>query len=446
MRIPRKLPDIDRLLVEALTSKDTNKQHIIFGKLIGPLYKDKYLHWDELKYRPDFEGLSAEEYWLATKLSRRNFYREVPLYDKEKNYFQYAFIDLVHKQLHQIDKYAGGALKSDSIEPELRDKFYIKSLYEEAITSSQLEGAATTRIVAKEMLRSGRKPVDKNEQMIYNNYQAMKNIRQMKGDPLTIEIIIELQEILTRNTLDDNDIIGRLRRSDEPYKVYDDGNQVLHDPPSADELPKRLQTLCDFANNESEDSFMHPVIKAIILHFQLAYDHPFGDGNGRTARALFYWAMLKGGYWLCEYISISNILYKAPAQYGRSFLHTETDDTDLTYFLIFNLRVILNSINVLHKEIDRFSKNIREASLRLRQSARLRMLNHRQVFIIEHALRHPHEAYTFKSHRWSNNLSYQTARTDLLALSELGLLDKIKSGKNFVFISPMDLKQRLEMK
>jgi hypothetical protein len=42
--------------------------------------------------------------------------------------------------------------------------------------------------------------------------------------------------------------------------------------------------------------FIHPVMRAITLHFWLAYDHPFCDGNGRTARALFYWSMLKQGY------------------------------------------------------------------------------------------------------------------------------------------------------
>ena len=84
----------------------------------------------------------------------------------------------------------------------------------------------------------------------------------------------------------------------------------------------------------------HHHIRAIILHFWLAYGHPFVDGNGRTARALFYWAMLHEGYWLFEFISISNILRKAPAQYGLSFLYSETDDNDLTYFIVAQTKVI----------------------------------------------------------------------------------------------------------
>lgn len=43
----------------------------------------------------------------------------------------------------------------------------------------------------------------------------------------------------------------------------------------------------------------------------IAYMHPFVDGNGRTARALFYWYMLKSGYWLTEYLSISRVIAKS---------------------------------------------------------------------------------------------------------------------------------------
>ena len=65
---------------------------------------------------------------------------------------------------------------------------------------------------------------------------------------------------------------------------------------------------------EIAGGFIHPMIRSIILHFWLAYDHPFVDGNGRTARALFYWSMLRHGYWLFEFISISQIILKGPDQ------------------------------------------------------------------------------------------------------------------------------------
>ena len=59
----------------------------------------------------------------------------------------------------------------------------------------------------------------------------------------------------------------------------------------------------------------------------LAFIHPFVDGNGRTARSLVYWYMMKKGYWLTEYLSISRIIYRNKAQYEKAFLYTEADAT-----------------------------------------------------------------------------------------------------------------------
>jgi Fic family protein len=181
-------------------------------------------------------------------------------------------------------------------------------------------------------------------------------------------------------------------------------------------------------------------VRAILLHFWLAYDHPFVDGNGRTARALFYWAMLHNGYWLFEYISISNILRKAPAKYERSFLYTETDDNDLTYFLVMQSRVIRRAIRELHIYIERKTTEMREVESHMRA---LDLFNHRQAEVIRHALKHPGQRYTFTSHQKSHNIVYQTARTDLLDLSQRGVLAKKKRGKQMVFVAPEDISERL---
>ena len=198
--------------------------------------------------------------------------------------------------------------------------------------------------------------------------------------------------------------------------------------------------MCDFANKASPDYFIHPVVRAIILHFWLAYDHPFVDGNGRTARALFYWAMLRDGYWLFEFISISTILRKAPIKYGRSFLYTETDDNDLTYFIVAQTKVIAEAIQKLHEYIDEKTSELRELESHLRA---LNLFNHRQVDLLRHALKHPYQQYIIESHRISHNTSYETARTDLLDLSTRGILQLIKRGKQMVFIAPNDLEKRI---
>jgi Fic family protein len=182
-------------------------------------------------------------------------------------------------------------------------------------------------------------------------------------------------------------------------------------------------------------------VRAILLHFWLAYDHPFVDGNGRTARALFYWSMLREGYWLCEYISISRILRKAPVRYGRAFLYTETDDNDLTYFLLFQLGVLRRAIEELGSHLKRKALEVREVQALLRSSP---LLNHRQLALLTHALKHPGHPYTVQSHRASHAVVYETARSDLLDLVERDLLVRSPMGRKHVFSAPADLTERLK--
>lgn len=346
------------------------------------------------------------------------------------------------EELHQIDMGAGGmiSLPEPITNPQTRDRYLVSSLMEEAITSSQLEGAVTTREVAKEMIRTGRKPRDTSEQMILNNYVTMQRIRELKSSPLSPQLVFQIHRLVTDKTLDDLTAAGRFRTADEKRVVGDDFGQVFHDPPIAEELPERLEAMCAFANGQTPEFFVHPAVRAIILHFWLAYDHPFVDGNGRTARALFYWAMLHSGYWMFEFISISNILRKAPSKYGHSFLYTETDDNDLTYFLVAQTRVIRRAIRELHAYIERKTAELREVESHMRA---LDLFNHRQVEIIRHALKHPHHRYTITGHQNSQGVTYQTARTDLLNLSERGVLEMRKRGKMMVFSVPKDLPDRM---
>ncbi len=404
---------------------------------------DDYWHWDELKYRTPPLELSREEWWMAIKCHRLAGRKTVPLLDKKGSPFRFCVPDKIARQLHEIDFGAGGriGIPEPVTNPDTRDQYLIRSLMDEAINSSQLEGAVTTREVAKEMLRSGRNPKDKSEMMILNNFRTMCRIREIKDRPLTSDLVIEIHRMVTEGTLDNPDAAGRLRKPDELITIEDEQGQIMHMPPDASELADRLGKMCEFANEVGGEPFVHPVIRAMILHFWLAYDHPFVDGNGRTARALFYWAMLHADYWLFEYISISDVLKRAPVKYYRAFLHTETDENDLTYFLLHQSEVIRNAIGNLHDYIARKTREARDTAKVLRD---LRHLNHRQQALIGHALRHPATTYTIEGHQKSHGVAYNTARTDMLSLADQGLLLQGKSGKKMVFYAQDDLLRVLQ--
>jgi Fic family protein len=363
-----------------------------------PRESQTYLHWDKLRRLQPPTGLSTEDWWLKIKFERRPGLRALPLLDSG----EVAMDEVV---------------TSDS---QARDRYLVNSLTEEAIRSSQLEGATTSRQVAKELLRSGREPRDRSERMIFNNYRALQFMRTEMAQTLTPETILELHEILTDRA----------------------GGRVVHRPPHPDSLPERMRALCDFANQgDDSEPFVHPVVRSILLHFWLAYDHPFLDGNGRTARILFFWLMRKRGYWLVEYLPISRILQQAPARYDRAFLETEVDEGDTTYFLIHQLQAIERAIEELHSYLARKADEIREVEALIHG---VDSFNGRQLSVLSQALRHPERSFTFGIHADVYGVTHETARSDLIALSERGFLVRRQVGREYLFEPAPDLPRGLK--
>lgn len=440
MRKPESPPSFEGLIAD-LSSRNDLARAVLAASPLDP--KGRYLHWDDMLKRTPPDALSHEEWWFGTALARRGISRPLPLVGTDGNAFTFANVDPVQETVHRIDQQASGQILADDLVTNLRssDRYLVSSLIEEAITSSQLEGASTTRQVAKELLATGRPPRDRSEQMIVNNFQAMLFAQELAAAPLTPEDVLELHRIVTVEALDDPSDAGRLQvPGEDRIAVYWRDDTLLHQPPDATELPARLQAMCDFANGDGTDGFLHPVVRSIILHFWLAYDHPFVDGNGRTARALFYWSMLNHGYWLAQYLSVSSILRKAPTQYVKSYLLTETDENDVTYFVIYQLAVLERAIKSLQDYLARKVAETRDIEALLHGSSHL---NHRQMLVIRDALRDPSEPFTINAQARRNRVAYQSARTDLLDLADKGLFTKTKSGKKYVFRAVPNLTTRL---
>lgn len=414
---------------------------------IGQEPQGRYLHWDSLLRRKPPHGFSHEEWWLACKLARSPGRRNLSFADTQGTRFGFNLPPVLQEALHRIDREAtqGPLGRNPILDGDQRDRYIVSSLMEESIRSSQLEGASTTQRVAKELLRSGRSPRDRSERMIYNNFRAMEQVRSIREDRLTPEVLLELQEIATRDTLDDAGGVGRFRRDDDEVAIVAWDHTVLHTPPPASEIEDRLQELCRFANGElDQKEFLHPVASGILLHFMLAWIHPFVDGNGRTARILFYWAVSRAGYELLEFASISRIIHAGPVRYARAFLETETDQNDLTYFLDYHLGIVRRAMDDLLEYLTRKMAEVDEMERVLHARDLPLDLNHRQLALLSHALRNPTHAYTIESHRNSHRVSYLTARADLLRLLDLGLLTKGKRGRVHIFRPVRDMAGVLE--
>lgn len=384
---------------------------------------DNYEYWDSVKYKPLPDGCkSSQELWLRTKASRIL----TTVYPWPKYNLLFGLTNRMQRMCHEFDLNFGGTWESRSMIPgESRERYLVSSLMEEAIYSSMMEGAVTTRKVAKDMLRRKITPKDKSQQMIHNNYQTIQFIVANKYNALNPELVLHIHQLMTEKTLDNQDDAGRLRTNDNVVVENGITHEIVHRPPTYKVLPEFINDLCDYFNETDAKVFVHPIIKGIIIHYMLAYMHPFVDGNGRTARALFYWYMLKERYWLTEYMSISRVIAKSKKSYEKAFQYVVADDHDLGYFIFYNLRVLEQAFKQLQEYIKRKQEERAAANIFLQ----IGDINERQAQILKMFLDNPKGAITVRDLQDKFMISPTTAKTDITGLLQRGLLAEIAFNK-----------------
>lgn len=394
--------------------------------LINKINED-YLYWDKVKYKSP-KGVDPIDFWAAIKLSRMLGSKKVTF---GKYTFSYFTTNLVQQALHYFDMNIGGNMGAEGVVVAAdKNRYLVSSIMEEAISSSKMEGANTTRKKAKEMLRREEKPHNKSEQMIVNNYITINHIVANYKEELTVDRLLYIHKLITNGTLDKVEDEGCFRNNNDVSVVNTSTSETVHMPPCNTEMSILIDDLCSFFN-EGGKSFIHPIVKGIIIHFMIGWIHPFADGNGRTARSLFYWYLLKEGYWLTEYLSISRIIAKNKNQYEKSYLYTEQDDNDLNYFIAYNLKAMEQAYDELKKYIQRKQQE-RNMTARF---AKIPDINERQAFILQKIYDEPNIVFTVKEIENRFLVSNFTSRIDLNSLVNKGFLQVIqvnKKKKNFV--------------
>lgn len=395
--------------------------------------QDEYLYWDKLKYKT--KRLNKEEVWFAVKLNRKLISNRINFGKNPIYTFTYPNTSFLQKSLHLFDMNIGGTLTSNIGISEIdKNKFVISSLIEESISSSQMEGASTTRKKAKEMIRQEKKPRTKSEQMIMNNYITMNHISQIKDQELTIERLLEVHKLISKNTLDNSEEEGKFRTNDDIFVENVMKGEIVHQPPLHKELNSLLSDLIEFFNKDSKD-FIHPIIKGCIVHFMIGWIHPFTDGNGRTARALFYWFMLKNGYWLTEYLSISKIIKDSKNQYEKAFQYTEIDDYDLGYFITYHVKTMIKAFEALKEYISKKQKEVVQSA----KFMKIEGVNDRMAQIIKILYEDGDRVLTSKEMQSRFSISNFTARNDLKSLVRLGFMEEIHINmKKISYIKSQD--------
>lgn len=409
-------------------------------ELYAPLDdKGRYQHFDEFRFRIP-KGLDHALAWSVVKQARqRQLNPIIPLGEPEQ-LGKLLLTPAMQLAMSEADRHTTGAAlewMSSKIGEQRHVQYLLNDLVEdEAISSSQLEGAATTTKIAKDLLKRQLGPRSPDEKMIVGNFRMMQFAWNQRHRPLSSALIAEMHKVGVEGIDDDKYQPGSYRSDDDVVVVDADGD-VVHTPPPAKGLEERLAKLAHWANANHHDvessQYLHPLLKAIVLHFAIGFEHPFRDGNGRVARSLFYWYLFKQDFAAFRYIAISTLLKAVPVQYGKSYLYTETDELDLTYFLDYQCRVITRAISEFKGACQRAMESIQAFNTFLYESGLYRQLSDKQKTVLQVAK--SGIASQFTSANVSENLgcSYNTAATVLNGLVEKQLFKKEKSGREWVY-------------
>ena len=408
--------------------------------LYSPLdHKGRYLHFDALSYRFPSE-LDPTIAWAVVKMARNRELR--PVYDlgEPQKTCSFLLTPTIQKAISEVDRNTTSASLEwmcSKLGEESHIEYLLNDLIEdEAISSSQLEGAATTTKVAKDLLKRNRKPRTIDEKMILGNFKMMKFAWENREKDLSVDLISEMHRVGVENIENDKYKPGVFRSTDDVEVADADGNTV-HTPPTYEGLAKRLKALSKWANENHHDinnkEYFHPVVKGVALHFAIGYEHPFYDGNGRVARSLFYWYMFKNDYATFRYIAISVLLKSAPVKYGHSYLYTETDEMDLTYFIDYQCHIILRAIEEFKKSYEKTLKDIEEFNSWLWKSGLIKKLNGKQQTVFQVAKSGIANTFTAVNVKENLGCSYNTAANVLNGLVDLKLFKKEKQGREWVY-------------
>ncbi|WP_248800668.1 Fic family protein [Pseudomonas sp. MWU13-2105] len=401
--------------------------------------KGRYLHFDKLRFRipSDLDPALA---WSVVKHARLRQLTDVLfLGDPPKN-CSFLYTPAMHIAISACDQHTTTAALEwmcSKIGETKHLHYLLNDLIEdEAISSSQLEGAATTTKAAKDLLKRKRGARTLDEKMIIGNFKMMNHAWDFREHALTLDIISDLHQVGVEGINDESYRPGEFRHDDNVV-VEDGSGDVVHQPPPAQHLEERLKLIIDWVNTNHADmenqNYIHPVVKAIIIHFIIGYEHPFNDGNGRVARSLFYWYLFKSGFGAFRYIAISTLLKVSPIQYGKSYLYTETDSMDLTYFIDHQCRVITRAIGQFRRAYEEAVENMEKFNAFLYQSGLYGKLSEKQRIVFNVARSGKAQEFTITNVKDNLGCAYNTAAAVLNGLVEHKLFEKAKIGNEWVF-------------
>ncbi|MDD5085743.1 MAG: Fic family protein [Candidatus Omnitrophica bacterium] len=219
-----------------------------------------------------------------------------------------------------------------------------------AIEGNPLSEEAVKKILTEE---EKKKATEKAEKQIQNLKRAYRLIQETPSSDVPFllqeDLIKKMHAIITDGSEDEKNTPGEYRN--HLVKVSNEEHGGIYTPPKILEDIKNLMKEYVSWINSPELINQDPVVRAALAHYYFALIHPFGDGNGRTARAMEA-MMLKSAGFRFVYNMLSNFYYKHIDDYFWAFSLSERNkENSITPFLEFFLKGLLASLEEIRLRI-----------------------------------------------------------------------------------------------
>ena len=345
-------------------------------------------------------------------LLKNGFYKTVPLKDFRGN-------DLVYLEgITQVHLSAAKIL----LTPQNSSQLYgIKAMEEEIISTFTIENIDFSRDSVRKIM-AGYAPADEIENRIYGMKKGLEFISN-PANRITEETVFRLYETAVGSFLPDEDklLLGSYYRHDAVYIV---GEKVEHTGIGWEKLKDYMGDLIRFIQEKTP---MNDLLKAALIHFYIAYLHPYFDGNGRMARLLHLWYLVQQGYSSALFIPLSDYVNKSRKGYYDAYTLTEDNAKisgvlDVTPFLVYFIENIYHKLDHALPAPDTttaFEDALSQGKITEKESA----LWH---FVL--SAYGTDEFSTKQLEKDFGNAAYATIRGFVLKFEELGLLCSIKYG------------------
>ena len=384
----------------------------------------RYVSEEEVKHRLEHEKVPGKWNEIWQKITNMRKVGAVPMFlDVLDMKFWYFPSDSINKKISEIETLGTKLYDKVSSNSTFIKSFLADAEVEEAISSAIYEGANTTRAKAKQLLESGKRPASKDDWMLLNNMEALDWIKKNRSNSVSIELILKIHQIVTKNTLEgaDTNYCGKFR--DDSVVVNNSQGKVVHEGIEYTKVETALKEVIKTLT--SHPRYLHPLIRGIALHYFVAYIHPFFDGNGRTARTLFYFKLMKHDLKFLELLSISAHLKNTGNQYEKAFEKVQSNDWDLTYFIDYCLESLLAALKIVQGKVDYLLK------MNLLKDAY--PLNDNQIGLLQRLVLNKYRIVNIEAYAEDIGKSREVARQDLKQLVKIGFLKEQKSGKRFIY-------------